>query len=220
MVAAMTIPTLMTKIQWIVLKQQYKKVFSVLNQSLRQVYYNTDRIYNCYYYLEGVRGNKFCTLHDKDGNCIAYAFWELNECKEFAKEWQNVLKVSHVCEKDSYAKGCIPKYKGNNELYKENNPNVSEEDALEATRGCISMNTNYLLKKDTTYVLQDGTIILMGPDNFADINVDINGKKGPNKWGYDIFNLTIRSDGNKLYFGDGVCSITEKGGKTRKQMLE
>lgn len=49
--------------------------------------------------------------------------------------------------------------------------------------------------------------------------VDINGFKGPNKWGYDIFSFTLRGSAN-----NGIQKLktqtyaTEKGGKTFEQM--
>ena len=50
--------------------------------------------------------------------------------------------------------------------------------------------------------------------------IDINGKKGPNKWGYDLFGfLTASSPNSNLLLVAPTYSV-EKGGMTTKQMLE
>lgn len=229
-VAAITLPTLMTKIQERVLKQQYKKAFSVMNQALRQLYYNNDTIPLCYY--EPLRGGGRCEEYNDKGICIKYDYSNGygqgpdTECTLMYKELLKVLKVSNICENDSYKKGCIPKYKGNDTILKDNhntggNNDYTDEDAALATRGCSGYNQSNLLNKSKTVVLLDGTIIgVYGGSSIKTFYIDVNGKKGPNRWGYDVFEQTIRSDGNKLYIGEGVCSMKEKGGKTPKQMLQ
>ena len=57
--------------------------------------------------------------------------------------------------------------------------------------------------------------------NYASIiAVDVNGMKGPNKWGYDVFSLyAVGNTGKNLVYAPGGCEFVEKGGKTGKQML-
>ena len=51
--------------------------------------------------------------------------------------------------------------------------------------------------------------------------VDINGKKGPNKWGYDLFRFVRRGSSKKGIFIDtDVGQTVDKGGKTAAEMYE
>lgn len=209
-VAAMTIPTLMTKMQWLVLKQQYKEVYSTLNQALQLVYENTDTIFECYYLENGNDSSK--------GG--AYS-----ECVDLYEQLKQVLKISHICETNAYANGCIPKYKGIDTVYADNNSDKNFEDTPE-NEGCAYFKEDKILNYNTAWVLHDGTIIgFFGkePNALTKIFfVDINGTKGPNKWGWDVFPLLIVSDksGNKLYLDPrGSCYGIEKGGRGGWNML-
>lgn len=70
-------------------------------------------------------------------------------------------------------------------------------------------------------MINDGLIFFSYTTNTQKIlplfGVDINGKKGPNKWGYDVFVLNLRkvskSSGIKIEPGSSVCHPVEKGGK-------
>ena len=51
--------------------------------------------------------------------------------------------------------------------------------------------------------------------------VDVNGQKGPNKWGYDLFKLSFVKEKNKQYrLMPSGCDVTEKGGTTSADMLK
>ena len=68
-------------------------------------------------------------------------------------------------------------------------------------------------------VLSDGIYIIAYPREIPIYTVDINGFKGPNKWGYDIFSFILRGNLNR-----GISDIIgsnyaiEEGGKTFEQM--
>lgn len=200
-VAAITIPTLMTKINEKVHRAQLQKVVSTLNQALKMVYNNTDTIYECYY--------------------RAGAPHTITECNLLDKELEKVLKISHICENNAYKKGCIPKYKGNDTILKEYNGN--DYDLSFAGANCAAWFENNILNNQKTIVLQDGTIIGQYFNNMPlYIYVDVNGAKGPNKWGYDLFFLDLYYNGtSQVYFRSwyGGCDFYEKGGKTTYAML-
>lgn len=199
-VAAITIPVLMAKINEQVHKAQLKKVMSTLNQSLKMVYNNTDTIYDCYYGENGVRTTD-------------------NDCTKLNTELKQVLKISHICENKSYEKGCIPKYKGKDTVLKET---FGDDYNLDSNnKNCGALNEDFILNKNRTWVLLDGTIIgqYMNPRY---IYVDVNGNKGPNRWGYDIFilKLVAKNDASVAYYPEcGGCGIVEKGGKSPCTML-
>lgn len=206
----MTLPTLMTKIQRLVIKQQLKKSVSTISQAFKQVSYNTDRLYSCYY--------------QKAYGAVGLGL-NMDECEQFWSEMTKVLKVSHVCDDNALAKGCIPKYKkGLEDIKKENKPDSTEEDIDNATYGCNGWRKNKIYKNTRTIVLLDGTIIGIYTYYKGEhplFYVDVNGRKGPNRWGYDAFEIDILSDGMNLHLGRGnICGLVEKGGKTYKQMLQ
>lgn len=115
-VAAITIPLLMSKIQILVLKQQYKKTLSTINQALIQSYYNNDLIYSCYYF---------------EGGGV-----EKSECNQFFKEFKKNLRISHTCENNARKNGCIPEYVGIDTVIKHEKPDLSDKEIEEMTGGC------------------------------------------------------------------------------------
>ena len=60
--------------------------------------------------------------------------------------------------------------------------------------------------------------------------IDVNGRKKPNKWGYDVFYLTLMLDGRKnwidtvgngkITISDELAAIKEKGGKFPSEILQ
>lgn len=202
-VAAITLPILMIKISENVHKAQLRKVVSTLNQALKMVYNNTDVVYECYYGADGVAGSN-------------------KECGMLNTEMQKVLKVSHVCKNNAYKNGCIPKYKGKDTILKERygqDYNLDYENA-----NCGGLFESAILNYNSVIVLQDGTIIGQYFNSSPKyIYVDVNGAKGPNKWGYDIFHLILKLDKKgELYYTPHIygCDFIEKGGKQAYQMLE
>ena len=120
------------------------------------------------------------------------------------------LKIGHSCGANAMKNGCIPSYKGLDEL-------------RQSTAGCTNLNKSNLLSKKA-YILYDGIIILDGLSSdrlISNLVVDINGKKGPNKWGYDVFYFYTYFDGNKYTVGStGGCMPVEQGGRYTNAMLK
>lgn len=52
--------------------------------------------------------------------------------------------------------------------------------------------------------------------------VDVNGKKGPNKWGYDLYSLRmdVAAEGGSPIIKRGECSIVEEGGTSTTALLQ
>ena len=81
----------------------------------------------------------------------------------------------------------------------------------------------YASSQSERYSTKDGAIVGM---NFLPIMVfDINGLKGPNKWGYDVFFLMLSkhrdylSSDPHIFLTDEFCSIVEKGGRLPRNIL-
>ena len=68
------------------------------------------------------------------------------------------------------------------------------------------------------YMLKDGAVAVL---SLPQVIVDVNGKKGPNKWGYDAFYMTLIPDksNTKLLLSDKLEGCAEKGGLLPRTIL-
>lgn len=203
-IAAMTLPTVINRANEYILKQQFKKVYNILQNAQMRIYADNESYYNCYYIKD--------TTSTKS-----------NDCQAMGKHLKKLLNPISICEDNAYSKGCIPKYKGVDTVELENNPDADTENTI---RNCLGFTEESILNQDETWVLKDGTIIGWYKYRYNSkygplIYVDINGNKRPNKWGYDIFPMIWRGDEKLVRLdANGVCTMAEKGGKSSKQMLE
>lgn len=56
--------------------------------------------------------------------------------------------------------------------------------------------------------------------NYPILLIDVNGKKGPNKWGYDIVTFSLKgSNGESSFRTASGCMVVEKGGKYSAAIL-
>ena len=129
--------------------------------------------------------------------------YDFSACNEVSAAVLKKLNVVKTCEKKSYENGCIPKYSGLKQSYLQ------------------GFTQDWILNHSKSYLLADGTIILeYGDDAFPAIfAIDINGKKAPNKWGYDLFSFWTISNGG-YYILQGTYYSVEDGGKTTNQMMK
>ncbi len=199
-VAAMTMPTLIAKIQNNILKNQFKRTYSVITNAFARVELDLGYKPECYYDMNGNNGS-------------------LSECNVLLNQLEKELKVAKVCENNALKNGCLPKssYLGYENVMKNNNPDMSDDDLnkLPQMIGC-GFKKNSMENFYRSVVLNDGTIIVYHnnwPKLFA---VDINGQKKPNKWGYDLYVFDVVSDVKSPLILQGVnaggCMPVEKGG--------
>ena len=204
-VAAMTIPTLISKYQEKVLANHFKKSYAMINQALLSAQSQFGYIPQCYYEY----GSSVSAISQ--------------DCGELTDKFLASLKIVKVCDGNSYEQGCIPEYRGVDDILKEEHEDDEDYDEEYwqdyADRNCGGFNTSNIRNRNKSYVLSDGTIIFFY-DSFGCkiIGLDINGKKGPNKWGYDLFSLYINSDGNRFRYEGDICIGAEEGGRPFKQM--
>ena len=205
-VAAMTIPTLMANYQQKVLNNQFKKTYAMLNQALLNAQSQLGYFPRCYYFV--------------DNTTIPV----ITGCGELSDKFWTLFKVSKICEGKAFEKGCIPEYEGMDTVANANYPDAEVPDGYEdygdyASRGCKNFKKNAILNDRTVYVLSDGTIIILYSEYPFLLAVDINGQKGPNKWGHDLFAFLIRFDGNKFKYYGGGCMYVEEGGLLTDTMI-
>ncbi len=176
-VAALTLPAVMTKVEKIVLKNQFKKVYSIYTTALQKTVFDMGGTPRCFYNIVSGADN--------------WDFFEQSDCVEFYQKLLENMKVIKTCNSNALAGGCVPVYS----TYTENS-------------GCVGYSEDRINNKNYAAILQDGSVFisydsfdLRGMPLFA---VDVNGKKGPNTPGEDLFNLSIYKEGNKYSFSPTI----------------
>lgn len=208
----MTLPALINKAEQMILKNQFKKTYSILSQALNKSVADLGYVPACNYTLKGSPSSAEGSVIDPD----------LSNCSTLNEVFLNNLNIIQLCKGNGYPKGCIPKYKGFEDIQKEKNPDLSDEEALEAIQGYNGFSSANVLNRNAIYVLADGSI-LISFNSFFQSNIfafDINGKKGPNKWGYDVFSFWLGNTGKSGLILLGATYSVEKGGKTTRQMIK
>ena len=207
-VAALTLPALINKYQKVVIKNRFKKAYSLVSQAIKQVEVNNGAPLECYIWPVS-RGGLGCLEYTEEGNCKqwehsdTYVYGANSECTKFMSEFEKTVKIITI--------------------YKEKNDDASDKDVNVSTAGTAWWRKQEIAKARKAYVLSDGTILLMsgwsGMNIFA---IDVNGKSKPNKWGYDIFAFSVVGDIDKSPWlaPSPQVSVVEKGGKSTKQMLQ
>ncbi len=231
-VAAITIPALMSQYKDMVAKQQFKRAYSVIQQAFQAVYADEEYNYRCYYWDKNPYPSSVCVEQNDAGICIKFELPDgsplpsdyvggTTECETFTAAVEKHLNIIKKCEGNALKGGCIPKYTGNDTYSKEQDDSLSDEEALEKHSGCANWTQNKLENNCTAYVLSDGTIILLYGTSFRLFAIDINGMKGPNKWGHDLFSFGSRGNLNKPPYvaTDLSCNPWEKGGRNTASML-
>ena len=208
-VAAMTLPSLINKAEKMILKNQFKKTYSTLTQALLKSEVDYGSTPECYYNIKDASSASGLTGEG----------YYNHDCTAFRQILLKNLNVSQTCRGNAYPKGCIPKYKGFEDIAMEGNPDLSKEEALEQVAGQPGFQQQAMLYDGNAYVLSDGVIIIAYsfPMIFA---VDVNGNRGPNKWGYDLFSFFSGGTGKSNIILIGAPYPVEKGGLTTREMIK
>jgi len=104
------------------------------------------------------------------------------------------LQILKVCEGNALEGKCIPSnLRGGEVVYAETQGGEDKQAAIdEFNKGCSIHNTNYIQNRNHVYMLNSGVYIISPPHNYKGGSspvfiMDVNGFKGPNKWGHDVF---------------------------------
>lgn len=187
---------------------------------------------NCYYWASNPYGTAKCVSYSSTGECSKYQLANgsnlpsnyngpRENCTEFANAILSNLKIIKTCAGNAYP-DCIPEYAGNDTIKKANNDDLDDIAIKKATTGCAGWRKNNIAKSSRAYVLANGQILITYGSSFSPtiFAIDINGKKPPNKWGYDLFEFsTIGSMSSEVSMDYGRCGLVEKGGVSTKSML-
>jgi len=211
-VAAMTMPALVSHHQKMVFKNQYKKLYSTLYQAYNKSVYDVGGITDCYH--EDINTG----VHGKWGDKAA--------CEDFREAVEKNLLIGKICTTKAADNGCLQKdqYKGLDSLLIDQNPDITDEELAAGTSGCGGLTKNAINNTNLVYVLNDGAIVISYLQDRVPISmlIDVNGQKGPNKWGYDLFKMSFYKDGNNYKFAPIGCGVssTEKGGISSTKMWQ
>jgi len=115
-------------------------------------------------------------------------------CKEFFKAFVANMNVIKTCAGNALTGGCVPRY----EAY------------MPDDNGCGGYSENGINNRNTAYVMKDGSIMI--PYIYGNVDMplflfDVNGFKGPNKSGSDVFSIAIKemSPGAVAFNPDITC---------------
>jgi len=152
-------------------------------------------------------------MNDFYGYARCYTHGELGqnveECGAFFDALAKNLHVQKVCRGNAKADGCVPTY-----------THTIQE-------ACEGLTVNTIENRSRVYVLNDGQLIITYSDYcFAHFMVDINGQKGPNLLGIDLFQFTMQRDRNTgIYTNKATkCYWNPQAGygkgRTTQQMIQ
>lgn len=241
-IASLTIPAVMYNTTKKTNQALLKKALVKLDTVVEMAYTESEfQPFNCFYWENGSpTGCKSIPQYDDNGKIIG---WENENCQEgenpngkFANcqnlynYIKNNLKTVKTCDNNAFINECAPDYKGIDSVYEEKNPppddNATEEEkkTWETNKsndivGCSGW-TYENMKKKPAIVTSDGMIFIpyaVGTPIFA---IDVNGKKEPNRFGYDVFFLILKGTDETIPgFTTGGCDYYEKGGVSTSTML-
>ncbi len=177
------------------LKSRFRKTFSVMSQSINKTnMIDFSGSASCYY---PVNNDK-----QQDGDTAR------QDCIEFFKTFAKNMNVIKTCDRNAKEEGCVPDYH-----------------SYLSVSGCYYFTQESINNRDVVYVLADGQIIILygnyNTQPYPLFAIDINGKKGPNKGGYDLFTFKIhkRNSDGTLYLSPDGCSHVEAGGRSATAMM-
>lgn len=231
-VAAITLPTIINKAQNMILKNEFKKAYSTFYNAMKLVQVQNGAPMACWYwdtnpYVAAGNGAK-CNKWNEYGTCIGWVLkddspipndynGQFTDCQKFTENLMKTMKVVKFCEKKSLKNGCLTEaYRGVDKVLIEQKPDLVTDP--NSTWSDTRIKNNY-----AAFITAEGTLYIKfySISDMPLYTVDINGHKGPNKWGYDIFSFSIignKQDGITNFRGQSYA--VEKGGKSFTQMLQ
>ena len=225
-VAALTLPTIVNKAQSMILKNQFKKAYSTLHNAINLV--QKDEPVACWYWDKPHYSTLECTKRNEYGTCIGWASTlsdgspipddysgRYNDCNTFYSDLRKTLKIVKYCEKNALKNGCVTDDFRGVDKAKQNLSPDSEQDPDQ------HFSDSKVKNRYSAFLTPDGVLYIHWAESYSPyFAIDINGHKGPNKWGYDLYKFVLI--GNK---SDGITNIrseaavVEKGGKTIIEMI-
>lgn len=234
-VAALTMPSVINNVQKIVLKNQFKTAYSIISNAVSRASYDLGYVPACHGWVQS-RHNPTCSQKNEAGACVSYTtsdgeplpsdtWGDTSECNIFWPQFKKSLSVVKDCNKNALSNGCIPNYKGIDQVNQESyNKKPGEEGYIDNYGELLAVGSCGTYKKkqidsSSAFVLNNGIIIF----NYSGykMDIDVNGKKGPNKWGYDLYSIRLDNEANgPIKILRSECTTVEKGGISGTSMIQ
>lgn len=179
--ATMTLSTVGASVQQRARLAEFRTAYSKMNAALKTITLDEGKIYKCYLLPTDDEKEEF-GLNIAEGTTAS----DDSGCRVLTDNFLRSMGATRICEGDAVALGCLP----------ENYPTAD---------GCFISYDNV-----GAYVLDNSMIILT--DSAGSLKVaaiDVNGRKGPNKWGQDIFPFSVKVTESVLSHGN--VSVTQLG---------
>lgn len=166
-IATMTLSTIGSSVPQRARLAEFKTAYSKMEAAIRSITVEDGRMYNCYE----------CPTKDEQelygihmgGECAATG----NQCRDLRNLFVRAMGATRFCETSPIKDGCLP----------ENYPKSPDESCFQD------------FESGTAYVLDNSMILFTnGTDSLRLFAVDVNGRKGPNKWGQDIFTFSLKAN--------------------------
>ena len=226
-VAVLTLPSIVYNIQKVVLKNQFKRAYSNFYNAIKYTQIQNGGPYACFYWTKNPYGDYICIKKNENGTCEKRALKDgsslpedyngkYSDCKKFTEDLMKTLKTVKFCETKPLENGCITaNYRGIDkvleELYPDEKPDLNRV-----------FSDKQIKEQNPTFITADGILYSKYANMiaFPYFMMDVNGHKGPNKWGYDIFWFSLHGDDvNGITKIEPVNSIRDKGGMTVNEIL-
>ena len=183
--------------------------------------------YVCFYWDKRPYGGTECSEFNEYGSCIKWTLADgsplpndymgkISDCRKFTEDLMKALNVVKFCENNALANGCVTdSFRGVDKIKAEQNPDKIIDPTQ--TFGDVAVKQKY-----PAFITADGVLYsrYASMGDLPVFMVDVNGHKGPNKWGYDIFSFTINGDeANGITKIRQNMYVLEKGGTTINNIL-
>ena len=206
-VAAITVPTLANRAKYTQYRSAAYKALSLLNQAVEKYYVEYGVRPECGYSSEG---------SNKNG--------DFTDCKNLHDFIVRTVNIAKYCPTNAYTNGCVSgDYRG------VDSADIVYE-AENGVYGCSGFNQSNI-RGHSAFVTADGMIFILyksGSSYIPIYIVDLNGEKGPNRYGIDMHFFTAKFDsptpkndisGTKFYPGGYKCTFYEHGGIRTEDLM-
>lgn len=175
--ATMTLSTVGSSVQQKARLSEFRTAYSKMSTTLTNITADTGKIYSCYECptdnektLNGLSVPN-CTAKNMSGDNDTEKALNGDSCNALMGTFVRALGATRFCENNPKSEGCLP----------DNYPSPADADCFKN------------LDSGHAYVLDNSMIIFDDAGSSMTLfAVDINGRKGPNKWGQDIFTFSTK----------------------------
>ncbi len=190
--AAITVPQIIVSYRNKTLESQFKKSYANIENAINFVNAQNGTPYECY--------------------TVGFGNYYPSECNSFWSEVLSRFNITKICESND--RTCHPLYK-------------TKEQVLAQGGKVMNNSCTHPINTMKGIVLNDGSIIylhyygnVISGHMALYFGLDVNGVKGPNKWGYDLFYLNLHKKKNSSVVAmTAVCELIEKGGQSAESIL-